>query len=67
MTMNVKDMRAKSPEELNKEILDLRRAQFSMRMQIATQQLTKTTELKRVKREVAQIKTILTEKAKAAK
>ncbi len=65
--MNVKDMRAKSPEELNKEILDLRRAQFSMRMQIATQQLTKTTELKRVKREVAQIKTILTEKAKAAK
>jgi large subunit ribosomal protein L29 len=67
MIMNVKDMRAKSPEELNKEILDLRRAQFSMRMQIATQQLTKTTELKRVKREVAQIKTILTEKAKAAK
>jgi large subunit ribosomal protein L29 len=67
MTMNVKDMRAKSPDDLKREILDLRRAQFSMRMQIATQQLTKTTELKRVKKEVAQIKTILTEKAKAAK
>lgn len=65
--MNLKDMRAKSPEDLNKELLNLRREQFSLRMQIATQQLTKTTELPRVKREVAQIKTILTEKAKAAK
>jgi large subunit ribosomal protein L29 len=64
--MNTKEMRAKSPEELNKELLDLRKAQFSMRMQVATQQMTKTTELGRVKREVAQIKTILTEKARAA-
>jgi large subunit ribosomal protein L29 len=64
--MNTKEMRAKSPEDLNKELLELRRAQFSMRMQIATQQLTKTTELGRVKREIAQIKTILTEKSRAA-
>jgi large subunit ribosomal protein L29 len=64
--MNTKEMRAKSPEELNKELLDLRKAQFSMRMQVATQQMSKTTELGRVKREVAQIKTILTEKARAA-
>lgn len=64
--MNTKEMRAKSPEELNKEILELRKAQFSLRMQVATQQLTKTTELGRVKREIAQIKTILTEKARAA-
>ncbi|MFM7462237.1 MAG: 50S ribosomal protein L29 [Burkholderiales bacterium] len=63
--MNTKEMRAKSPEDLNKELLDLRRSQFSMRMQVATQQLPKTTELSRVKREIAQIKTILTEKAKA--
>ncbi len=63
--MNTKEMRAKSPEDLNKELLELRRAQFSMRMQVATQQMTKTTELGRVKREIAQIKTILTEKASA--
>ena len=63
--MNTKEMRTKSPEELNKELLDLRRAQFSMRMQVATQQMSKTTELGRVKREIAQIKTILTQKAKA--
>lgn len=64
--MNTKEMRAKSADDLNKELLDLRRAQFSMRMQTATQQLTKTTELGRVKREIAQLKTILTQKARAA-
>ncbi|MCE2990603.1 MAG: 50S ribosomal protein L29 [Burkholderiales bacterium] len=64
--MNVKEMRAKSPEDLNKELLELRKAQFSLRMQVATQQLSKTTELGRVKREIAQLKTILNEKARAA-
>jgi large subunit ribosomal protein L29 len=64
--MNTKEMRAKSPDDLGKELLELRKAQFSLRMQVATQQLTKTTELGRVKREIAQIKTILTEKSRAA-
>ena len=64
--MNTKEMRAKSPEELNKELLELRKAQFSLRMQVATQQLTKTTELGRVKREIAQLKTVLTQKERAA-
>jgi large subunit ribosomal protein L29 len=59
-------MRAKTPDDLNKELLELRKSQFSLRMQVATQQLTKTTELGRVKREIAQIKTILTQKARAA-
>ena len=64
--MNTKEMRAKSPEDLNKELLELRKSQFSLRMQIATQQLTKTSEVARVKREIAQLKTILTEKTRAA-
>ena len=64
--MNTKEMRAKSPDDLGKELLELRKAQFSLRMQIATQQLTKTSEVARVKREIAQLKTILTEKARAA-
>ena len=63
--MNTKEMRAKSPEDLNKELLNLRKTQFSLRMQVATQQLTNTTQIKSVKRQVAQIKTILTEKASA--
>ncbi len=64
--MNTKEMRAKSADELNKELLELRNAQFKLRMQAATQQLTKTSEMSRVKREIAQLKTILTEKARAA-
>ncbi len=64
--MNLKEMRAKSPEELNKELLALRRAQFSLRMQLATQQISKTSEVARLKREVAQVKTIMNEKTRAA-
>lgn len=64
--MNLKEMRSKSSEELNKELLALRRAQFSLRMQLATQQISKTSEVARLKREVAQIKTIMSEKMRAA-
>jgi large subunit ribosomal protein L29 len=63
--MNLKEMRTKSPEDLNKELLELRKAQFGLRMQQATQQLTKTTEISKVKRDIARIKTILNEKARA--
>ena len=63
--MNLKDMRDKSADDLNKELLALRKAQFSLRMQLATQQLNKTSEIARVKRDIARIKTILTEKARA--
>jgi large subunit ribosomal protein L29 len=65
--MNLKDMRAKSADELQKELLAVRRAQFSLRMQLATQQANKTSETPRLKREVAQLKTIMNEKARAAK
>lgn len=65
--MNLKEMRTKSPEDLNKELLELRKAQFGLRMQQATQQLTKTTEIGNVKRDIARVKTILNEKARAAK
>lgn len=64
--MNIKEMREKTAEDLNKEILELRRAQFSLRMQIATQQLNKTSEISRLKRDIARIKTILTEKVRIA-
>lgn len=64
--MNTKEMRAKSADELNKELLELRNAQFKLRMQAATQQLTKTSEMRRLKREVAQVKTVLNEKTRAA-
>lgn len=64
--MNLKEMRTKSAEDLNKELLELRRAQFGLRMQQATQQLTNTSELGKMKRNIARVKTMLSEKSRAA-
>lgn len=64
--MNNKELRTKSVDDLNKELLSLRKAQFSLRMRQATQQLTNTSEIPNVKRDIARVKTILNEKARAA-
>ena len=64
--MKAVDLRAKSVEDLNNELVELRRAQFSMRMQIATQQLTKVDQVSKTRRDIARVKTILSQKAKAA-
>ena len=58
------DLGAKSADELNKELLELRRAQFGLRMQLATQSLTKNSEIERVRRDIARVNTLLAEKAK---
>jgi len=54
-------------EELQKELLELRRAQFGLRMQLATQSLTKNSEIERVRRDIARVHTFLAEKSKASK
>ena len=64
--MKATDLRAKSVADLNAELIELRRAQFSLRMQIATQQLTKVDQLGRVRKDVARVKLVLAEKAKQA-
>jgi large subunit ribosomal protein L29 len=58
------ELRSKSVEELNKELLELRRAQFGLRMQMATQSLAKNSEMERVRRQIARVHTFLTEKSK---
>ena len=58
------DLRSKSAEELEKELLELRRAQFGLRMQMATQSLTKNSEIERVRREIARVHTFMNQKAK---
>ena len=60
------DLRTKSAEELNKELLELRRAQFGLRMQLATQSLTKNSEIGRVRRQIARVHTLITQKSKAS-
>jgi large subunit ribosomal protein L29 len=62
--MKATELRAKSVDELNAELIELRRAQFSLRMQLATQQLTKVDQLGKVRKDVARVKTVLAEKAK---
>jgi large subunit ribosomal protein L29 len=57
------ELRSKQPEELQKELESLLRAQFGLRMQVATQQLGNTSQLKKVRRDIARVRTIMREKA----
>jgi large subunit ribosomal protein L29 len=56
-------LRAKSGEELSKELHELLKAQFGLRMQLATQQLGNTSQIKKVRRDIARVRTVLKEKA----
>jgi len=64
--MKATELRAKSVDELNVELIELRRAQFSMRMQLATQQLNKVDQIRKVRRDVARVRTVLAEKSKSS-
>ena len=61
--MKAGELRAKSASELNQELLELLKAQFSLRMQHATQQLGNTSQIGKVRRDIARVRTILREKA----
>jgi large subunit ribosomal protein L29 len=61
--MKASELRAKDPAQLSKELEELLRAQFGLRMQKATQQLTNSSQLKRVRRDIARVRTIMKEKA----
>ncbi|MCL1077999.1 50S ribosomal protein L29 [Parashewanella spongiae] len=63
--MKASELREKSVEELNAELLGLLREQFNLRMQNATGQLSQTHQLKIVRRSIARVKTIITSKAGA--
>ena len=63
--MKAKELAGKDVEALNKELRDLLRAHFSLRMQHATQQLSNTSQLSKVRRDIARVRTILTQKAAA--
>jgi len=59
--MDVQDLRKKSVEELNDELVELRREQFNLRMQAATGELPRHTEHGRVRKDIARVKTVLNE------
>ncbi len=60
--MRASDLRNKQLHELNKELVFLLKAHFGLRMQLATQQLTNTKQLRFIKRDIARVKTVITEK-----
>jgi large subunit ribosomal protein L29 len=63
--MKTTELRAKNDDDLQKELLDLRKAQFGLRMQMATQQLTNTSQVGKVRKDIARVKTIQREKVVA--
>jgi len=58
------ELKGKSPDELQLELNSLLRAQFGLRMQKATQQLTNTSQLVKVRRDIARVRTVLAEKGR---
>ena len=61
--MKVSEMKEKNVDELNEELLNLKREHFTLRMQKGSGQLEQSHRLKEVRRDVARIKTIITQKA----
>jgi len=62
----IADVRAKSPDELQGMLVDLRKEQFNLRFQRATGQLEATGRIKKVRRDIARAKTIMAERVSAA-
>jgi large subunit ribosomal protein L29 len=63
--MKVAELREKNVSELNDELIELRRAQFNLRMQKGTGQLSKPDQVGKVRKDIARIKTVLNEKSHA--
>ena len=64
--MNASELRAKDVPALEKEVSDLLKAHFGLRMQKATQQLTNHSQLGKTRRDIARAKTLLAQKKKGA-
>ncbi|HBT34347.1 MAG: 50S ribosomal protein L29 [Alcaligenaceae bacterium] len=61
--MKASELRSKEKNELQTELESLLKAQFGLRMQRATQQLSNTSQLGKVRRDIARVRTVMTEKA----
>jgi large subunit ribosomal protein L29 len=64
--MKATELRGKTPVELKQELDSLLKAQFSLRMQHATQQLSNNSEIRKVRRDIARVRTLMTETARKA-
>ncbi len=64
--MTVSELRQKTPAELREALLELRKEQFNLRMQKATDQLKRPHLVKQARRSIAQVKTVMNEQRRAA-
>ena len=62
----VEDLKSKQPEELTEELVAAKKELFNLRFQNATNQLDNTSRIKEVRRNIARIQTVITDKAKVA-
>ncbi|MCB1759149.1 MAG: 50S ribosomal protein L29 [Gammaproteobacteria bacterium] len=60
--MNASDLRQKSADELQETLIELRKEQFNLRMQKGTGQLSRPSEVNRVRKAIARVKTVMNEK-----
>jgi large subunit ribosomal protein L29 len=65
--MKASEFRAMSPDQLDEQIVKLKKEQFNLRFQVATNQLENTARIRQVRRDIAKLKTIARQKATAAK
>lgn len=63
----IEDLRTKTDDQLDTELTELKKEQFNLRFQAATNQLERPARVKEVRRSIAQIKTLQTERSAAAK
>ena len=61
--MKPSELRGKTQDELSKELNELLKAQFGLRMQLATQQLSNTSQKRKLRKDIARVRTVLREKA----
>jgi len=61
--MKASELRAKNGDDLQKELTDLLKAQFGLRMQHSTQQLANNSQIRKVRRDIARVRTVMKEKA----
>lgn len=61
--MKASELRGKNEDELKSELNELLKAQFGLRMQVATQQLSNTSQIKKVRRDIARVRTIMKERS----
>ena len=66
MAAKIEDMRVKSDDELSGDLADLKREAFNLRFQAATGQLERPARIKEVRRDIARIKTLQTERTRSA-